>query len=556
MTQRAALVGIIGFCFYIITLLNGLPDYFSILTWLAVSILVCSGGVALLSLQGLRCEWKVSAAVSSANLSLSGAASESADEERSGPDLEVTIFNGGTLSKVNLLLDVRLQNVRGGASVKRRFLIESLPSGVGLASTLTLPELPRGRYEVCEVRLVGSDVLGLFRATMRLRTTERDGAKTGRRENRNSKGRINEQRQSPENQVVIGPPSLSASGAVPLSGIADASGDTSAANRFGRGEEMRGTRPYVAGDDLRTVHWKSTARLGRLVVKEFHPIARGEAIVIWDGVASPGPEDNPASNAGNTDIQTRASTETELSMVMSLCRSLAERGQPCTLLRLDARASCVSSQARAATEYSVTGYSASDGNSISSAHTSFQVRCCQALADAVADRESSLSEAVGAQLARLEPGGDVYVVTSSLSPEVAHLVPVLQGRGSRVAVILVEDVTLPENSPFDIARRATTPATATQLSLRYREQSVRLTSAGARVVMLRSVAADAAQKPSLESGPDPHSSTTEMSDALALNEELRAVLLRVLDDQSARAYSAMSSTESVQGDHPLKQVGI
>jgi hypothetical protein len=52
MTQRAALVGIIGCCFYVITLLNGLPEYFSILTWLSVSILVCSAGVALLSLQG------------------------------------------------------------------------------------------------------------------------------------------------------------------------------------------------------------------------------------------------------------------------------------------------------------------------------------------------------------------------------------------------------------------------------------------------------------------------------------------------------------------------
>src|SRR4028119_1739892 len=113
MTQRAALVGIIGCCFYVITLLNGLPDYFSILTWLAVSILVCSGGVALLSLQGLRCEWKVSAAVSSVNLPLSGVAKENLDETRSGPAIDVTIFNGGTLSKVNLLLDVRLQNVRG-----------------------------------------------------------------------------------------------------------------------------------------------------------------------------------------------------------------------------------------------------------------------------------------------------------------------------------------------------------------------------------------------------------------------------------------------------------
>lgn len=37
----------------------------------------------------------------------------------------------------------------------------------------------------------------------------------------------------------------------------------------GAGIEPRGIRPYVSGDSLRHVHWRSTARTGNLLVKEF-----------------------------------------------------------------------------------------------------------------------------------------------------------------------------------------------------------------------------------------------------------------------------------------------
>jgi uncharacterized protein (DUF58 family) len=39
--------------------------------------------------------------------------------------------------------------------------------------------------------------------------------------------------------------------------------------RIGRGSQIIGTREYHPGDSLRQVHWRSTARLGKLVVKEF-----------------------------------------------------------------------------------------------------------------------------------------------------------------------------------------------------------------------------------------------------------------------------------------------
>jgi uncharacterized protein (DUF58 family) len=39
--------------------------------------------------------------------------------------------------------------------------------------------------------------------------------------------------------------------------------------RVGRGSQVIGTREYRTGDSLRQIHWRSTARTGQLVVKEF-----------------------------------------------------------------------------------------------------------------------------------------------------------------------------------------------------------------------------------------------------------------------------------------------
>ena len=45
----------------------------------------------------------------------------------------------------------------------------------------------------------------------------------------------------------------------------------SAAPRSGAGTELFGVREYSPGDSLRRIHWRSTARQGRLVVREFEP---------------------------------------------------------------------------------------------------------------------------------------------------------------------------------------------------------------------------------------------------------------------------------------------
>jgi uncharacterized protein (DUF58 family) len=49
------------------------------------------------------------------------------------------------------------------------------------------------------------------------------------------------------------------------------------------GYELHGVREYVEGESLRNVHWRSTARRGRLMVKELEDAPSDEVAVLLDG---------------------------------------------------------------------------------------------------------------------------------------------------------------------------------------------------------------------------------------------------------------------------------
>lgn len=710
MTQRAFILGSVSFIIYIIVLFNGLPE-FLILTWLLISLLVSSAGVALLSLQGLRCDWRVTRALTSESVeadeatespardsyarpdngaqpndndeaqpgraSLPGAiasengsgsarsavrdatgvafsqtgswhpaqsmtasaasaaahngsspghslfaaaappgsnsppASGSAAGAASvgtaaspGPAIEVRLGNSGTLNKAGILLDVRLRHRGDGQRVTRRFLVEALPSGASIVATLTLSGLPRGRYHVEELRFIGSDVLGLFRASMRvagpsshpdrsaqppqevrrrvedglralagplrvasgallgavgggaaggalgyvvggLMRDSHSGSSAGgavgtmfgvlfgalvvgdhlrgqMRRRADKQARERDRRKDGEGtfrQVLVGPATLMAQNS-PASRTAVTGDDAIFSPLSGRSDEMRGTRPYVAGDDLRTVHWKSTARLGRLVVKEFHPPARLQCAVVWDGAAwdialppDAAPDKNSngkarrgstaptaamngavvagsglangalangaeqrqstASGAASGDSETptrdadepvaeafAAATEDGLRLAASLCRGLTAQGRPCTLLRLDRAAMCVAAGSGAPGAHGLPSAPAPDA-------ATFAARCAETLADARADRDTPLSHTLKAHLHRLGQGGRVYLVTASLSPDAADAVRALMQRGLSVTVALV---VVPQATPSP--RDQHMPRRAAQL----KELKARLTS--------------------------------------------------------------------------------
>lgn len=67
---------------------------------------------------------------------------------------------------------------------------------------------------------------------------------------------------------------------VPGGMIADPEGDRDAAQAGGL--TFHGLREHVLGDDLRQIHWRSSARHGRLMVREYVDTSRPKAVVLVD----------------------------------------------------------------------------------------------------------------------------------------------------------------------------------------------------------------------------------------------------------------------------------
>jgi uncharacterized protein (DUF58 family) len=414
-TQRALLFGFVGFCFYLIAIVNALPPFYYALTWLTAGVLVSCLGIALLSLLGIDCKWSVPDVCMPEHLkddhesvlSQSLTAGENANSAADGLGVEISLYNGGSFNKSDVVIEVHLRSVPGEARLTRRFLLETLPSGNRITTTLPLFDLPRGRYRVEELRLIGSDVLGLFRFRKRLRHQPSGEASA---QDIDAEVAVTE-----DSEIVISPAlvgSISNYDGRQSAGGTD--GVTSGAT-LGQGDELRGTRPYVAGDDLRFVHWKSTARRGELVVREFHHPAQNQTAVLWDG----GWNQFPHSGAA----------EFSLRVAASLCHTILCSSQPCGLLRLDSQPVWVPPP----------------GHGIGVESTLRHIM--EVLADATLQREQSLSAALSASWQYLTPGTQLFFV-SGATDELPLVAQSLRARRHEVTVALIDASRLGTISKF------------------------------------------------------------------------------------------------------------
>ena len=87
------------------------------------------------------------------------------------------------------------------------------------------------------------------------------------------------------------------------------------------GYDLHGVRDHVRGESLRAVHWKTSARLRKLMVKEFEDTPRDEAVVVLDAHAGTVVGTAPAS-----------SFETQVRAAGSLLRRIAIAGQRASLV--------------------------------------------------------------------------------------------------------------------------------------------------------------------------------------------------------------------------------
>ena len=167
-------------------------------------------------------------------------------------------------------------------------LVEPVPRHGAARVVVDLPAQSRGVHVRQPVRLSSGAPFGLLRSSAELEATCR---------------------------VEVG----AALVAVPVALLQAVTGATDAAveRRRGVGDEVHAVREYRSGDAMRDVHWRSTARAGRLVVREYErPVPTRSAVVILGGTAGP-------------------AFESLVSAAASIAHGWWRAGEPVDVLRVD-----------------------------------------------------------------------------------------------------------------------------------------------------------------------------------------------------------------------------
>lgn len=214
-------------------------------------------------------------------------------------DVLIELRNDSRLPTGVLLVDDRCHpglqpHTRGTpAQVSPRFVVPGIGAGRMLALGYTLHPRERGGYEVGPLRVRIRDPFGLCQRVQRYEHT---------------------------NRVVVYPPIEPVGGG--LSRGTHQGSETSDTRRlFNAGHEFYALREYVTGDDIRQVHWPSSAHRGKLMVRQLELPWQPEATLLCDtrrgAHAGIGPEDT---------------LERAVSVAASLVWHLAERRYELRLL--------------------------------------------------------------------------------------------------------------------------------------------------------------------------------------------------------------------------------
>ena len=138
-----------------------------------------------------------------------------------------------------------------------------------------LRRVPRGRYAFDAVRLTVQDPFGLARAEL----------------------------VQGEPQALVVYPRLVALERLFSEGGAHAQDGRRLLLRRPTGYELHSVREYVEGESLRKVHWRSTAKRGRLMVRELEDAPRDEVAVLLDGYGVAGENFEIAVRAAGSILQ-------------------------------------------------------------------------------------------------------------------------------------------------------------------------------------------------------------------------------------------------------------
>ena len=174
-----------------------------------------------------------------------------------------------------------------------RFRLAPLRPGQGSTSAYRVPTDRRGLFNLGPLQLIRTDPLGLVSRVVEL----------------------------PGEDTVTVYPRIDHIAALPHTRGADPRGGTVAQASFGpSGDEFHALRPYVVGDDLRRVHWKSSARTEDLLIRQDDMPWQGRATLVVDLRAA---------------IHTESSFETAMSAAASIATACIAAGLELRLLGTD-----------------------------------------------------------------------------------------------------------------------------------------------------------------------------------------------------------------------------
>ncbi len=137
-----------------------------------------------------------------------------------------------------------------------RFVLPPLPSGEMAQAAYRLPTSRRGRFRIGPLAVAASDPFGFARRTWTLSA-------------------VTDVLVCPRVHDILAP--RQAGGRV-VASVETVQARAQAAD----GEEFLTLRQYEVGDDLRRVHWRSTARVGDLMIRQDEAQWRARAVVLLD----------------------------------------------------------------------------------------------------------------------------------------------------------------------------------------------------------------------------------------------------------------------------------
>ena len=149
-----------------------------------------------------------------------------------------------------------------------RFVMDRLSGGRRAAVTYSLRSEVRGRYDIGPLRLRLTDAFGMCELGRSFTATD---------------------------ALVVVPRTWPLT-PVQAGGLWAGTGDSVARTAAASGEDDVSTREYRHGDDLRRVHWRSTARRGELMVRTDEQPRQMRATVLLDARATGHRGDGPASS--------------------------------------------------------------------------------------------------------------------------------------------------------------------------------------------------------------------------------------------------------------------